>query len=70
VPWAYKYYICGKRPPECPKRPEQLYKWAWDVERDRKKRKEKHQQREEEERMGKKDEPGDLPETVEVEIKP
>jgi hypothetical protein len=40
------------KPPACPDRPEQLYKWAWDVEKERKEK----QQVEQVERMEKQEE--------------
>lgn len=58
VPWAFKRYVRRMKPPACPDRPEQLYKWAWDVEKERKEK----QQVEQVERMEKQEELQDMPE--------
>jgi hypothetical protein len=49
VPWAYKHYIRRMKPPACPARPDQLYKWAWDVQRERQEASQRRTDREEEE---------------------
>ncbi len=70
VPWAFKHYIRGMKPPDCPARPEQLYKWAWDVEKQRKEKQEQEQAIELE-RGRKLDEVDNMPEKVEeIERKP
>jgi hypothetical protein len=54
------------RPPDCPNRPEQLYKWAWEVEKQRKEREEQDEMMEQE-MIDKEDEVGDGSERVEIE---
>lgn len=58
VPWAFKRHVRRMKPPECPDRPEQLYKWAWDVEKERKEKQQVEQV-----------EIQDMPERMEIERK-
>lgn len=65
-------------PPECPARPEQLYKWAWEVEKQRKEEKMQQQQQQEEqekqeqekERTGRDERLENVRERVEIERLP
>lgn len=53
------------RPPDCPSRPEQLYKWAWEVEKQRKERGEEDEMVQQE-RIEREDEIGEGPERTEI----
>lgn len=68
VYWAFKPFRRGERsPPQCPARPDQLYKWAWDIEKEKelKKEEKRRQWRPEDEADA-----ADLPDSDEIEWEP